>query len=249
MAKNSFFQEKSYFYLAQSIAIQYLGMLYSECKRIRRCKMEHAKFKEILSPAEAAKTLNITTDTLNEWVEQNVIPHSILPNGDIVFLRNLIYKWLESLDPTLAPTGPKLEEQKAQLTDNDELPQLVKTILKRTGYSHKSRLSWGYLNLYKRPQKTFAQIHFSASSEGVDLALWERGPDKDLPSCSVLKRIEHLSMLSGYRQANNRCWLIGQRLTKEPVAAFNVPFELQTNPNHPGWKELEELLSYTYSKR
>ena len=34
-------------------------------------------------------------------VEQGTIPHSVLPTGKTVFLRNRLYDWLLSKDPTI----------------------------------------------------------------------------------------------------------------------------------------------------
>lgn len=55
-------------------------------------------------------------------------------------------------------------------------------------------------------------------------------------------------LLNGYWKANKN-WLEGDgRFTEHPAAAFHIPTELQNEPQNKGWKELEQLLKYTYDK-
>ena len=207
--------------------------------------MSKKDYEEVFNCDQVADFIKETPANILEMVEQCSIPHSLLPTGKPVFLKGRIYDWLISRDPTALSNDESTEQD----TTEGGIPQFAQMILDRLGYSHKTRLKWGYINLYKRPQKTFAQLHFPSSVGGVDLALWEGSADSDLPNCSVLKKIDHLSILKGHKQGNNKDWLEGRRLSKSAAAAFNIPSALQTDPNHPGWEELQILVRHVYEKR
>ena len=104
-----------------------------------------------------------------------------------------------------------------------------------------------YINIYKG-QSVYAQLHPTRTGDGIDLALRECDDDPNLPECKIVKRIG-IRELKGYWKANKN-WLEGDgRFTKYPAAAFFVPSELSGNPQHPGWKELEQLLKYACEKK
>lgn len=199
---------------------------------------------ELLDLEEASKFIKTKKENIIKMTQENTIPHSLLPDGTLLFSRKRLYNWILSLDPTSQiQTGEITTE-----TTITDIPSLAKMIIKRFGYNYKARLSSGYLNLYKG-QKVFAEINFPSSYGGVDIALWERGNDKDLPKCIILKPINEIWKLAGYQQRNNKAWLDGERLSNSPAAAFNVPLSLLDDVDNPGWKELETLLKYTFIKR
>jgi len=206
--------------------------------------MEASNDDKLLDLKEAADFIKNKKENIIEMTKEKTIPHSVLPDGTIVFSRNRLYNWILSLDQASHITVGEITSKKMPT----DIPPLAKIIIKRFGYKHKVRLVAGYLNLYKG-QKAFAQLHFPSSYGGIDLALWERGNDKDLPKCSVLKRIDELWKLSGYQQRNNKAWLDGERLSNSPAAAFNIPQSLYQDSGDPGWKELETLLKYTFGNR
>lgn len=201
--------------------------------------------EEVFDCVQVADFIKETPANILKMVEEHSIPYSLLPTGKPVFLKTRIYDWLISRDPTA------LSNDETTGVDATEgcIPLFVQMILDRLGYSYKTRLKWGYINLYKRPQKTFGQLHFPSSIGGVDLALWEGSADSNFKSCSVLKKLSSVSMLKGYNHGNERDWLEGRRLSRMPAAAFNIPPSLQTDPNHPGWDELQILVRHTYEKR
>ena len=206
--------------------------------------METNKEDKLLDLEEASKFMKSKKENIIKMTKEKTIPHSVLPDGTLLFSRNRLYNWILSLDPTSSTqTGEIIPE-----TSTTDIPYLAQIIIKRFGYNYKARLSSGYLNLYKG-QKAFAQIHFPSSYGGVDIALWERGNDKDLPKCNVLKPINEIWKLAGYQQRNNKAWLDGERLSNSPAAAFNVPQSLLNDVDNPGWKELEVILKYTFLKR
>ena len=199
---------------------------------------------ELLDLEEASNFIKSKKENIIKMTQENTIPHSLLPDGTLLFSRKRLYNWILSLDPTSQiQTGEITTE-----TTITDIPSLAKMIIKRFGYNYKARLSSGYLNLYKG-QKVFAEINFPSSYGGVDIALWERGNDKDLPKCIILKPINEIWKLAGYQQRNNKAWLDGERLSNSPAAAFNVPLSLLDDVDNPGWKELETLLKYTFIKR
>ena len=122
---------------------------------------------------------------------------------------------------------------------------LAEEIRKKFGCIVKNRSK--YINIYKE-QRVYAQLHYRDTGDGLDLALCECGEVSDLPVCKILKRID-IRELKGYWKANKN-WLEGDgRFTKHSAAAFNIPSILGNNPEHPGWKELEQLLKYAYGKK
>lgn len=206
--------------------------------------MDTKDYDEILDCDQVAHFIKETPTNILKMIKQNSIPYSLLPTGKPVFLKRRIYDWLVSKDSTALDIKKNKEQDMYGV-----MPEFAQMILNRLGYSYKARLKWGYINLYKRPQKTFAQLHFPSSAGGIDLALWEASSDSNLPNYSILTQVNHLSVLKGYRQGNNKDWLEGRRLSKYAAIAFNIPAELQTNPKHPGWEELEKLVRYIYEKR
>jgi len=206
--------------------------------------METSNDDKLLDLKEASEFIKIKKENIRGMTEEKTIPHSVLPDGTLVFSRNRLYHWVLSLDQTSHIPVAEIASKKMPT----DIPSFARIIIKRFGYNHKARLAAGYLNLYKG-QRAFAQLHFPSSYGGIDLALWERGNDKDLPKCSVLKRVDELWKLSGYQQRNNKAWLDGERLSNSPAAAFNIPQSLYHDSGDPGWKELEALLKYTFGKR
>jgi len=199
---------------------------------------------KLLDLKEASEFIKSKKENVLKMIKEKQIPYSSLPDGTIVFSHNRLYNWILSLDQTSQIPVGEIASKKMPI----DIPPFAKIIIKRFGYNYKVRLAAGYLNLYKG-QKVFAQLHFPSSYEGIDLALWERGNDKDLPKYSILKCIDELWKLSGYQQRNNKAWLDGERLSNSPAAAFNIPQSLYHDPDNPGWKEIESLLKYTFRKR
>lgn len=117
---------------------------------------------------------------------------------------------------------------------------LAEKIIEMSGLNSQERNK--YINLKKKRVK--AQLH--SNPNGVDLAI--REVDESLTECKILKQIP-IQSLHGYFGAN-KDWLEGngKRFTKSPAAAFHIPRELENNPEHPAWKEVEALLEYALTR-
>ena len=187
---------------------------------------------------EAAEFLKCGEKDVLHLVREKKIPHSILPSGKILFDPQRLRDWVMSFEQM--PHYRKEEKT----TEKSRKTFITKDICQQFNCVAKERSK--YTNLYLG-QQVYAQLHPSASGDGIELALRERGDDENLPKCKVLKRIE-IGKLNGYWKVN-KSWLDGNgRFTDHPAAAFHIPGSLQDNPENPGWKELKVLLEYTERK-
>lgn len=200
-------------------------------------KDEHEK--RFFDIKKAAEFLHSEKEELDRLVEEKRIPHSVLPFGKILFDPERLRDWVISFEQM-----PEYKGQKSTVGETEKIP-FAEQILRKFGCIVKARSK--YINIYKG-QTVYAQLHPTRTGDGIDLALRECGDDPDLPECKIVKRIG-IRELKGYWKANKN-WLEGDgRFTKHPAAAFLVPSELSGNPQHPGWKELEQLLKYAYEKK
>ena len=187
---------------------------------------------------EAAEFLKCGEKDVLQLVREKKIPHSVLPFGKILFDTERLRDWVLSFEKM-----PRYNKQ-AITIDKSQQISISKEICQRFSCVTKERSK--YTNLYLG-QQVYAQLHPRATGDGIDLALRECGDDKNLPKCSVLKRIE-IARLNGYWKVN-KSWLEGNgRFTQHPAAAFHIPGSLQDNPENTGWKELKVLLEYTAKK-
>jgi hypothetical protein len=191
---------------------------------------------------EAAEFLKCGEKDILYLVRQKKIPHSVLPFGRVLFDRKRLTQWVLSFEQT---PGPETQQTPAKKSPRGSLKE---QIIRRFNCDTKQRSK--YTNLYLH-QQIYAQLHPRTDGNGTDLALRERGDDRNLPKCSLLKRIE-IGGLNGF-WGTNKSWLAGDgRFTDRPAAAFHIPPSLQSSPENPGWKELQNLLEYTaqiYSKK
>lgn len=200
--------------------------------------MNTIETRRFLSIQEAAEFLQCEESELTKLVDDKRIPHSVLPFGKILFCSERLREWVLSFEQM-----PEYVRERSA-TDKTDCFALAEEIRKKFGCIIKNRSK--YINIYKE-QRVYAQLHYRDAGDGLDLALCECGEVSDLPACKILKRID-IRELKGYWKANKN-WLEGDgRFTKHPAAAFNIPSILGNNPEHPGWKELEQLLTYAYKK-
>jgi hypothetical protein len=118
---------------------------------------------------------------------------------------------------------------------------LAMEIIRRSGLKPVARKT-GYVNLDRG--KACAQLH--PHNQGVVLVIPEL--DQRCPPCTLLHRVPFQN-LQGYR-SSNKCWMDGDgtRWTYSPAGAFFVPGEMENQPDHPGWKEVDALLAYIKSR-
>lgn len=114
---------------------------------------------------------------------------------------------------------------------------LAMEIIRRSGLEAIGRKT-GYVNLYC--SKALAQLH--PHHLGVALVIPEL--DQRCPHCTILQQIS-IQGLQGY-QGTNKSWMDGDgtRWTYSPAGAFLVPGEMENQPDHPGWKEIDALIAY-----
>jgi hypothetical protein len=119
--------------------------------------------------------------------------------------------------------------------------QLAMEIIRRSDLTTVARKT-GYVNLYNG--KACAQLH--PHNQGVALVIPEL--DQRCPPCTLLRQIP-IQSLQGY-QGTNKSWLDGDgtRWTYSPAGAFLVPADMENQPKHPGWKEVDALLAYIKSR-
>ena len=119
--------------------------------------------------------------------------------------------------------------------------ELAKLIIKRRDFEPKAQKNRGnsYVDLSLN-RRAHAQLH--EYNGGVAIAV--READERCPRCEALERVR-IEALSGY-YGSNKSWLEGngKRYTHRPAVAFLVPEELTDNQNHPGWRDVDELLNY-----
>lgn len=201
--------------------------------------------KVFLNINKVSELLCVDINDVKKMVNNKSIPYCLLPTGQYIFHKPTIIDWALSLNPSSVGVSQS-SLSRFFIKSEDKHPLLVDKILSRFRHSHKSTKS-EYINLYKG-QKVFAQLHFPSQLGGIDLALCECGNDKELPRTKHLSRFQELWKLHGY-QRNNKPWLEGTRISNSPAAAFNIPVLLEKDDKHPGWTELEQLLTYSFNKR
>ncbi len=129
----------------------------------------------------AAEFLKCSEKDVLHLVREKKIPHSVLPFGKILFDPERLRDWVLSFEQM--PNYRKEEKT----TEKSNKTSIRKEICQRFNCVARERSK--YTNLYLG-QQVYAQLHPSASGDGVDLSLRERGDDDNLPKCKVLKRIE-----------------------------------------------------------
>lgn len=118
---------------------------------------------------------------------------------------------------------------------------LAMEMIRRSGLQPVGRKT-GYVNLDRG--KACAQLH--PHNQGVVLVIPEL--DQRCPPCTLLRQVPFQN-LQGYR-SSNKCWMDGDgtRWTYSPAGAFLVPGDMENQPDHPGWKEVDALLAYIKSR-